>query len=43
MTDKIIVTIFGIIGIILTYWFFLGKSKKRTLNEEKSNQHHGSH
>jgi len=41
--DKIIVTIFGIFGIILTYWFFLGKSEKRTIIQEKSNQHHDSH
>gem|GEM_PF-5891700 len=41
--DKIIVTIFGILGIILTYWFFLGKSDKRIIVQEKSNQHHGSH
>ena len=40
--DKIIVTIFGILGIILTYWFFLGKSEKRVVVPEKSNKHHGS-
>lgn len=41
--DKILVTIFGIIGIILTYWFFLGKSEKRIIVQNKSKQHHGSH
>jgi hypothetical protein len=41
--DKIIVTILGILGAILTYWFFLGKSGKRTAVQEKSNQHHGHH
>ena len=41
--DKIIVTILGILGIILTYWFFLGKGKKDITVQEKSNQHHDSH
>ena len=31
MIDKIIVTIFGIIGIVFTYWFFLMKKSKAVL------------
>ena len=41
--DKIIITIFGILGTILTYWFFLKGDKKNIVIQEKSNQHHGSH
>ncbi len=41
--DKIIVTILGVLGIILTYWFFLGKSGKRAVAPEKTEHHHGSH
>ena len=38
--DKIIVTISGVIGVIFVYWFFLGKSEKRTVVQEKLNKHH---
>lgn len=27
-TDEVIVTVFGLIGIAFTYWFFLGKKEK---------------
>ncbi len=33
--DKIIVTILGILGIILTYWYFLGKKESQV--EAKDN------
>lgn len=32
--DKILVTIFGLIGIIFTYWFFLMKKDKEVLASE---------
>lgn len=32
-TDEVIVTVFGLIGIAFTYWFFLGKKEKETAVE----------
>lgn len=35
--DKIIVTLVGLLGIVFTYWFFLGKKGK----DEGEGEHHG--
>lgn len=34
VTDKIIVTVTGIIGIIITYWFFFGKREDKKIAKD---------